>query len=108
MHFNQPEKAWTEALPIGNGKLGAMIFGGVTEERIQFNDSTRYIGQPHDYSRPGASAHLATIRALLFSDKAKEAENLAMKEFMREPLSQMPFIFVAVPSSLFLLAQKGQ
>ncbi|MGJ8692934.1 MAG: glycoside hydrolase family 95 protein [Thalassotalea sp.] len=91
MHFNQPAALWTEALPVGNGKLGAMIFGGVLEDRIQFNESTLYIGQPHDYSRAGASEHLATIRELLFTDKRAEAEDLAMKEFMSEPITQMPF-----------------
>jgi alpha-L-fucosidase 2 len=91
MHFNNPAKTWTEALPIGNGKLGAMVFGGVAEERIQFNESTLYIGQPHDYSRIGASAHLDSIRELLFTDKRVEAEDLAMKEFMSDPITQMPF-----------------
>jgi alpha-L-fucosidase 2 len=91
MHFAQPAKTWTEALPIGNGKLGAMIFGGVAEERIQFNESTLYIGEPHDYSRAGASAHLDSIRELLFTDQQAEAEGLAMKEFMSDPITQMPF-----------------
>lgn len=91
VHFAQPAKTWTEALPVGNGKLGAMIFGGVSEERIQFNESTLYIGEPHDYSRVGAFAHLGAIRELLFTDKQAKAESLAMKEFMSDPITQMPF-----------------
>lgn len=89
--YQQPATEWVEALPVGNGRLGAMVFGGVTEDRIQFNESTLWIGEPHDYSHGGASNHLAAIRQLLFAGKQKEAEALAMREFMSEPLRQMPY-----------------
>ena len=89
--YRQPASAWVEALPVGNGRMGAMIFGGTERERIQFNESTLWVGEPHDYSRPGAAAHLATIRQLLFDGKQKEAEQLAGREFMSEPLRQMPY-----------------
>lgn len=89
--YRQPAKEWTDALPVGNGRIGAMIFGGPTEERIQFNEATLWIGEPHDYSHVGASNYLATIRQLLFDGKQKEAEALAMKEFMSVPLKQMPY-----------------
>ena len=49
---------WTDALPIGNGRMGAMIFGGVPDERIQFNEDTLWKGFPHDYVRAGAHDHL--------------------------------------------------
>ena len=52
--FKQPATEWTSALPIGNGRLGAMVFGGVTDERIQFNEDTLWRGKPHDYVREGA------------------------------------------------------
>ena len=89
--YEQPAKQWVEALPVGNGRLGAMVFGGAPEERIQFNESTLWTGEPRDYSHPGASNHLAAIRQLLFDGKQKEAEALAMKEFMSVPLRQMAY-----------------
>jgi alpha-L-fucosidase 2 len=89
--YRQPATEWVEALPVGNGHLGAMVFGGVPEERIQFNESTLWVGEPRDYSHTGASNHLAAIRQLLFDGKQKEAEQLAMKEFMSVPLRQMPY-----------------
>jgi alpha-L-fucosidase 2 len=89
--YRQPANEWVEALPVGNGRLGAMVFGGTAEERIQFNEATLWIGEPRDYSHPGASNHLATIRQLLLDGKQKEAEQLAMKEFMSVPIRQMPY-----------------
>jgi alpha-L-fucosidase 2 len=89
--YRQPAQQWVEALPVGNGRLGAMVFGGTTNERIQFNESTLWIGDPRDYSRPTAAEHLPAIRQLLFEGKQKEAEQLAMTEFMSQPLRQMPY-----------------
>ncbi len=89
--YRQPAAKWVEALPVGNGRLGAMIFGGVASERIQFNESTLWTGEPHDYSHPGASNHLATLRQLLFEGKQREAEQLAMREFMSIPLGQKAY-----------------
>ncbi|WP_442506808.1 glycoside hydrolase family 95 protein [Novipirellula sp. SH528] len=89
--YDQPAKQWTEALPVGNGRLGAMVFGGVSEERIQFNEATLYAGEPHDYSHPGAADHLDEIRQLLFAGNQKAAESLAMKEFMSDLISQIPY-----------------
>ena len=89
--YRQPAKEWVEALPVGNGRVGAMVFGGIADERIQFNEHTLWIGEPRDYSHPGASNHLAAIRQLLFDGKQKEADQLAMKEFMSVPLKQMPY-----------------
>lgn len=89
--YRQPATEWVEALAVGNGRLGAMVFGGLAEERIQFNESTLWVGEPRDYSHLGASNYLADIRQLLFDGKQKEAEALAMKEFMSVPLRQMPY-----------------
>jgi alpha-L-fucosidase 2 len=89
--YQQPAVLWTDALPVGNGRLGAMVFGHPASERIQFNESTVWAGEPHDYSHPGAAAHLAEIRSLLFQGKRKEAEALAGKEFMSQPLTQKPY-----------------
>lgn len=81
-----------EALPVGNGTLGAMVFGGTEEARIQFNEATLYAGEPHDYSRVGASDHLGEIRQLLFDGKQKPAEGLANREFMSNPRSQISYL----------------
>jgi alpha-L-fucosidase 2 len=89
--YKQPAQLWVEALPVGNGRMGAMIFGGPSHERIQFNESTVWTGQPHDYSHHGASQYLGKIRELLFAGKQKEAEDLAAKEFMSEPLHQQKY-----------------
>jgi alpha-L-fucosidase 2 len=89
--YNQPAETWTEALPVGNGRLGAMVHGGVEMEHIQFNEETLWKGAPHDYAHMGASAYLDEIRQLLFAGKQEEAHSLAMQEFMSIPLRQMPY-----------------
>jgi alpha-L-fucosidase 2 len=86
--YTQPASIWEEALPIGNGCLGAMIYGGIAEEHIQFNEETLWNGAPHDYSHEGASQYLGQIRELIWQGKQKEAETLAMEKFMSIPLRQ--------------------
>jgi alpha-L-fucosidase 2 len=86
--YEQPASHWNEALPIGNGRLGAMVFGGLTEERLQLNEDTLWSGKPHQYQNEGAAKFLPEIRALLAAGKQKEAEDLATREFMSEPLRQ--------------------
>lgn len=80
--YQQPAEKWTEALPIGNGRLGGMVFGGIEQERLQFNEETLWTGAPRSYYREGASEYLPEIRALLFAGKQEEAEALAAREFM--------------------------
>lgn len=80
--YKQPANKWTDALPIGNGRLGAMIFGGVQEDHIQFNEQTLWTGGPRAYEREGAVKYLQPIRQLLFEGKQAEAEVLAEKHFM--------------------------
>ena len=75
--YQQPAKNWNEALPIGNGRLGAMIFGGVTSERIQLNEDSLWSGAPQDADNPKALEALPEIRRLLFAGKYEEAEKLA-------------------------------
>ncbi len=89
--YRQPARMWVEALPVGNGHMGAMIFGGVAHERIQFNEQTVWTGEPHDYAHPGAYRSLARIRELLWAGKQKEAEDLASQEFMSLPLHQKAY-----------------
>jgi alpha-L-fucosidase 2 len=80
--YNKPAEKWTDALPIGNGSLGAMIYGGVNNDHIQFNEQTLWTGSPRKYQRDGASSYLPKIRQLLFEGKQAEAEALAGKYFM--------------------------
>jgi len=89
--YGQPATAWVEALPVGNGRMGAMVFGGTGSERIQFNEDTLWTGAPHAYHHPGAAKFLPEIRALLAAGKQKEAEALALREFMSEPLRQQSY-----------------
>jgi alpha-L-fucosidase 2 len=86
--YDKPAGSWVEALPIGNGSMGGMVFGGVAEERIQFNEDTFWSGKPMDRQSPEAAANLDKIRRLLFNGKQKEAEKLAMDTFMSRPLRQ--------------------
>ncbi len=89
--YRQPANLWVEALPVGNGHLGAMVFGGAAREHLQFNEHTVWTGEPHDYAHHGAAKYLPEIRKLLWEGKQKEAEELAMKEFMSEPLHQKAY-----------------
>ena len=89
--YTQPAEKWTEALPIGNGRMGAMVFGGTASERIQFNEDTLWRGKPHDYVRTGAGDQLAEIRRLLTEGKSKEATALAREKFLSDPVRQLPY-----------------
>ncbi|MEO2003246.1 MAG: glycoside hydrolase family 95 protein [Candidatus Poribacteria bacterium] len=91
LRYDTPADEWVEALPIGNGRLGAMVFGRTATERLQFNEDTVWAGGPHDYSHEGAAEHLPEIRRLLSEGKQREADDLASREFMSVPLGQMPY-----------------
>ncbi len=85
--YRQPAEAWTEALPLGNGRLGAMIFGGVARERLQLNEDTLYAGGPYDPSRPEALEALPRVRELIAAGKYSEAQKLAQEKMMARPLA---------------------
>jgi alpha-L-fucosidase 2 len=89
--YDTPAKTWVQALPVGNGRLGAMVFGGASSERIQFNEETVWAGYPHEYHNPGASRYLNEIRSLLLAGGQKEAERLAQIHFMSVPLRQQAY-----------------
>lgn len=80
--YTKPAEKWTDALPLGNGRLGAMVYGGVGQERLQFNETTLWTGRPRAYARPGAAQYLPQIRQLLAQGKQAEAEALAAQHFM--------------------------
>ena len=103
--YRDPAEQWVEALPVGNGRLGAMVYGGVPGEQIQFNEDTVWTGVPHDYARPGAADHLPTLRRMMLDLLAlqraekweearqvqQEAESVAMGIFMSQPLRQQAY-----------------
>jgi len=83
--YRQPAKIWEEALPIGNGQLGAMVFGGVADERIQLNEHTLWDGYPLDPNNPEGLKALPKVQRLLFENKNNEAVDLAGKTMMGIP-----------------------
>src|SRR5690606_29493481 len=89
--YPAPAQVWTEALPVGNGRVGAMVYGGTEEERLQFNEDTLWTGRPHEYHHDGAVKFLPELRRLLSEGKQKEAEELANNEFMSVPLRQTSY-----------------
>ncbi|HEX9105843.1 MAG TPA: glycoside hydrolase family 95 protein, partial [Longimicrobiales bacterium] len=91
LRYDHPAAEWIEALPLGNGRLGAMVFGGIARERIQFNEATLWSGGPHDYDHPGAAAVLPELRSLLLAGKQAAADSLASARFMSIPLQQMAY-----------------
>ena len=88
--YANPASKWTEALPLGNGRIGAMVFGGTEDERLQINESTLWAGGPHDYTNPEAFQHLSEVRQLIFAGKVDEAEKLS-ENLMGKPKLLMPY-----------------
>jgi alpha-L-fucosidase 2 len=80
--YTKPAQKWTDALPLGNGRIGAMVYGGVKDDHIQFNEETLWTGKPRDYNRKGAFKYLGQIRQFLSEGKQREAEELAQEQFM--------------------------
>lgn len=74
--YKQPAAVWEEALPVGNGRLGGMVFGGIEEERIQLNEDTLWSGLPRDKANYEALRYLAPAKQLVAEGKYKEAEAL--------------------------------
>lgn len=89
--YNAPASNWNEALPLGNGRLGAMVFGIPSNENIQLNEITLWSGGPHRNDNPKAKESLSEIRKLLYADKYKEAHNLANANFISQTSHGMPY-----------------
>src|SRR5688500_18523675 len=89
--YDKPAQERTDALPIGNGRLGAMIFGGAGVEQLQLNEDTLYGGSPYDPNNPQALAALPEARRLIFEGKYKEAHDLVGAKMMAQPIKQMPY-----------------
>ena len=89
--YRQPASRWEEALPVGNGRLGAMVFGRIAQERLQLNEDTQWAGSPYVPDSPEASEALAEVRRLIAEGRYKEASDLAGAKMMARPLRQMPY-----------------
>jgi alpha-L-fucosidase 2 len=89
--YARPADKWVEALPVGNGRIGGMIFGGVRQERIQLNEDTLWAGSPYDPNNPEAGANLPRVRELIDRGAFKEASDLAGATVMAQPIRQMPY-----------------
>ena len=79
--YQQPAKVWTEALPLGNSRLGAMVYGGVANEQIQLKEETVWGGGPHRNDSPKAFGVLPKVRELIFAGREKEAEKVMADNF---------------------------
>ena len=103
--YNQPAMTWTQALPIGNGVMGGMVFGTPAVEHIQINEETIWAGQPNNVLNPNAKEALPEVRRLIFEGKYKEAQELANAKVMPNAAGKnmgMPFqpfgdLYIAMP-----------
>jgi alpha-L-fucosidase 2 len=103
--YNQPAMTWTQALPIGNGVMGGMVFGTPAVEHIQINEETIWAGQPNNVVNPNAKEALPEVRRLIFEGKYKEAQELANAKVMPNAAGKnmgMPFqpfgdLYIAMP-----------
>ncbi|WP_205325450.1 glycoside hydrolase N-terminal domain-containing protein [Glycomyces sp. YM15] len=89
--YNEPASEWLRALPIGNGRLGAMVFGGTASERLQLNEDTVWGGGPYSPANVGGVNHLPEIRRRVFANDWSGAQSLIDAEFMGSPLGELPY-----------------
>ncbi|WP_341281299.1 glycoside hydrolase family 95 protein [Paenibacillus sp. FSL H8-0537] len=90
--YKEPASEWNEALPIGNGRFGAMIFGGIYEEKLQLNEDTVWYGGPRDRNNEDALPHLPQLRELLMQGRLKDAEELAALTLPGMPETQRHYL----------------
>src|SRR5512142_2722778 len=89
--YDKPAKIWVEALPIGNGRLGAMVFGDPTNEVIQLNENTVWAGQPNRNDNLDAKEALPVVRKLIFEGKYKEAQDLVNQKIISKTSHGMSY-----------------
>ncbi len=89
--YDKPATAWHEATPIGNGRMGAMMFGQPTEEVFYLNEDTVWSGEPHDYTNVGAHQYLEQLRQLIRDEKYDEAKEFGAKHLLGVPKSQQGY-----------------
>ncbi|HEX2860064.1 MAG TPA: glycoside hydrolase family 95 protein [Lacunisphaera sp.] len=91
LRYTRPAAEWVEALPVGNGRLGAMVFGGIHQERLQLNEDTLWAGGPYDPANPEALANLPEVRRLIAAGNHAAAQALTQQKLMAKPMTQMPY-----------------
>ena len=89
--YEKPASQWVEALPVGNGRLGAMVFGNPVNEVIQLNENTVWAGQPNRNDNPKAKTALPEVRKLIFEGKYKEAQDIINEKFISKTSHGMPY-----------------
>ena len=89
--YKAPAKQWVEALPVGNGRLGAMVYGDPINETIQLNEGTIWTGQPNRNDNVKAKMSLDTVRALIFENKFKEAQDIINRDFISKKSHGMSY-----------------
>jgi len=89
--YTDVARVWEEALPIGNGRIGAMVFGGVKREQLQLNEDTLWSGGPYDPVNPRGRAALATVRERIAAGDYVGAEAIAVRDIQSEPMRQMSY-----------------
>lgn len=89
--YNKPAQSWFEALPLGNGRLGSMVYGNPSNETIQLNESTIWAGGPYRNDNPKMAGSLSKIQSLIFEGKYAEAEDLACKDMISQEAHGMPY-----------------
>ncbi|WP_157208144.1 glycoside hydrolase family 95 protein [Mariniflexile maritimum] len=89
--YDKPASIWNEALPLGNGRLGAMVFGDPAVERLQLNEETIWSGSPNNNAHDKAFEALPKVRQLIFEGKYAEAQELATKDIMSQTNNGMNY-----------------
>jgi len=85
MWYDAPASCWLEALPVGNSRMGAMVFGGTDVEEVQLNEETFWSGGPHDNNSKTSLQYLDEVRNLIYNGEEKKAENIINREFIKGP-----------------------
>nr|MCR4904140.1 glycoside hydrolase family 95 protein [Butyrivibrio sp.] len=91
IYYDKPADNWNEALPIGNGRLGAMVFGRTAKEIIQMNEDSIWLGGYRDRNNPEAFKNLPVVRKLLLEGNISKAERLLKRAFSGVPYSMQPY-----------------
>ncbi len=89
--YDKPAQVWTEALPLGNGRLGAMVYGNPAAEQIQLNEETLWAGRPNNNANPDAREWIPKIRQLVFEGKYREAQDMATAHVKSATNQGMPY-----------------
>ena len=102
--YDKPAATWTEALPIGNSRLGAMVYGTPATERLQLNEETIWAGRPNNNPNPEAKEYLPKVRELVWKGKYKEAQDMATAHVMAKTTLGMPYqpfgdLYVSFPGA---------